>query len=304
MSRPLRLPGPLQRHVEALAGAMLRPAGTPPVDFSRPEGEPALVPPDSVSWAVFKNPVTLFVGGVAAVILELAEPRVRHGVWDHTDFRTDPLARLQRTGLAAMLTVYGPRSAAEAMIAGISRRHAAISGTTPSGLPYRADDPELLKWVHATASYGFLEAWASFVRPVPPSDRDRYYAEAAIGGRLYGVPDPPSSQAELDALFARMAPKLEPSPTIAEFLAIMARVPAFPAPARPLQRLLVRAAISILPPGLAERLELPPGLSPWQRPLVVQAARLADRLALRNAPPAQACRRLGLPEDWVYRRGA
>jgi uncharacterized protein (DUF2236 family) len=33
---------------------------------------------------VFKNPVTLFIGGVGAVLLELAEPRVRDGVWGHS----------------------------------------------------------------------------------------------------------------------------------------------------------------------------------------------------------------------------
>ena len=74
----------------------------PPVDFSAPRGEPALAAPDSVSWQVFKNPVALFIGGVAAVLLELAEPRVRHGVWDHSSFRERPMQRLQRTGLAAM----------------------------------------------------------------------------------------------------------------------------------------------------------------------------------------------------------
>jgi hypothetical protein len=28
----------------------------------------------------------------------------------------------------------------------------------------------------------------------------------------------------------------------------------------------------------------------------------ADRLVLENAPPAQACVRMGLPADWLYRR--
>jgi uncharacterized protein (DUF2236 family) len=41
-------------------------------DFLRPAGESALVSPDSVSWRVFKNQLSLFIGGVAAVILQLA----------------------------------------------------------------------------------------------------------------------------------------------------------------------------------------------------------------------------------------
>ncbi len=39
--------------------------------------------------------------------MELAEPRVRNGVWERTTFRADPIRRLRRTGLAAMVTVYG-----------------------------------------------------------------------------------------------------------------------------------------------------------------------------------------------------
>ena len=119
--------------------------------FAQPEGEPALVPADSVSWRIFKNPVALFVGGVAAVILELAEPSVRTGVWEHSGFRRDPVRRLERTGMAAMVTVYGARSVAEAMIADVVRLHDRVTGATPAGEPYRANDVRLLTWVQATA---------------------------------------------------------------------------------------------------------------------------------------------------------
>src|ERR1700729_4637142 len=124
----------------AARGLIQSPRG-PAVDFTQPKGEPALVAPDSVSWQIFKNPVALFIGGVAAVILELAEPSVRTGVWEHSSFRQDPMYRLQRTGLAAMVTVYGPRSVAEPMIAGVCRMHAAVQGETIAGMPYSAQDP-------------------------------------------------------------------------------------------------------------------------------------------------------------------
>jgi len=68
------------------------PAGR--VDYRRPIGDPGFFGPDSVAWRVHANPVALAVGGVAAVILELAEPRVRSGVWEHSSFRTDPLGRI------------------------------------------------------------------------------------------------------------------------------------------------------------------------------------------------------------------
>ena len=42
-----------------------------------------------------------------------------------------------------MVTTYGARGTAEAMIASVRRIHDR-TGTTPSGEPYRANDPELL----------------------------------------------------------------------------------------------------------------------------------------------------------------
>src|SRR4051812_7704940 len=167
--------------------------GFPSADFTTPAGEPALVPPDSVSWRIFKNPVALVVGGVAAVILELAEPSVRTGVWEHSGFRRDPVRRLERTGMAAMVTVYGARSVAEAMIAGVVRMHDRVTGTTPAGEPYRANDVRLLTWVQATAAFGFIEAYHRYVRPLAPAEIDHAYDEGAPAARLFGVPAPPRS---------------------------------------------------------------------------------------------------------------
>ena len=128
---PLSLPPLLQRRIEHAVARLYEPAGREHEDFTQPAGEAALTAPDSVSWTVFKNPVVLFIGGVAAVVLELAEPRVRTGVWEHSAFREQPLERLRRTALATVVTVYGARSRAEAMIARVTRLHERVAGTTP-----------------------------------------------------------------------------------------------------------------------------------------------------------------------------
>ena len=300
----LYLPPPVRRRVESLAANLLQPSDGPQVDFAAPAGEPALVTPDSVSWQVFKNPATLFIGGVAAVILELAEPRVRTGVWEHTSFRQQPMARLQRTGLAAMMTVYGARTQTEKMIAHVVRLHGAVQGVTPAGTPYRATDTDLLDWVQATASFGFLNAYHVYARALTPGDRDRFYAEGAAAARLYGATGAPMSEAEQQAQFAAMAPRLEASPIVQEFLTIIARVPVLPTPLRRLQSVMVRAAIDLVPATIRQtlQLELTGGLTAGQRWLVTRAARAADRLPLRSGPAVQSCRRLGLPDDYLYRR--
>ena len=97
VTMPIVLPWPLQSSLEAAARALLEPGDRSHIDFSRPIGEAALISPDSVSWRVFKNPLSLFIGGVTAVLMELAEPRVRTGVWEHTTFRLNPIRRLRRT---------------------------------------------------------------------------------------------------------------------------------------------------------------------------------------------------------------
>lgn len=305
-SSPLPLFPPLQRWIEASAQALLQPPGTPSVDFTQPHGEQALTGSDSIAWRVFKNPVALFVGGVAAVILELAEPRVRTGVWEHSSFRSDPVRRLQRTGLAAMVTVYGARSVAEPMIAGVVHRHAGIAGETPAGHAYRANDAVLLTWVQATACFGFAEAYSRYVRPLSAGNFDRLCKEGLPAARLYGALDVPLSRAGLHALFASMQDRLEPSPVIFDFLGIMRDAPVVPAPLRPIQRMLVRAAVDITPGWVRRRLGLTRayGLRAWEAPLVRRLGSLSDTIMLRSGPAVQSCLRLGLPADHLYRSKA
>lgn len=294
----------LKDRLDKAAADYMQPDDMPRFDFTSPAGEAALIPHDSVSWQIFKNPVSLFIGGVTAVILELAEARVRSGVWDHTSFRTDPVPRLKRTGLAAMVTVYAPASRAEAMIAGIRRRHARVTGTADDGRPYNANDTELLDWVQATAGYGFTEAFHRFVRPLSPAERDNSWEGAYPTAVLYGAVGAPRSEAEWQTQLAAMTPKLTPSPIVFEFLDIMRRANAFPAYARPVQLMLIRAAIDLVPPEVATIVGLKPsdGLASWQVPLVKALARAADRIPLRQSPAAQSCVRMGLPADYLYRR--
>lgn len=223
---------------------------------AEPVNFPTLIPSGSVSWRVFKNPVAAFVGGVAAVLLELAEPRVRTGVWEHTTFRTDPLSRMKRTGEATMVTVYGARAEAEKMIAGIRKMHERVRGVTPDGVPYHANDPELLNWVHVTASYGFLEAYAAFVRPVSAAEKDEFYLAGIEAASLYGAVGAPRSDAERREQFKMMLPLLEPSPIIFEFIDIIERTRILPFPLKALQKTVIRAAIDILPDEVRERLDL------------------------------------------------
>jgi uncharacterized protein (DUF2236 family) len=262
--------------------------------YLEPKGDPGFFGPDSITWRVHANPIALAVGGVAAVILELAEPRVRTGVWEHSIFARDPLTRLRRTGEATMITTFGPTAAAQARVDMVTRMHQRVTGTTPEGQAYVAMDPELLGWVHLTAGYGFLNAYRRYADPhLSLADQDRYYAEAVPMGRAFGAPDPSRSAAEAEAGLRAMAPRLVPHPIIGEFLEIIARTSPFGAPGRLLQPLVVEASIDLLPAWVRDQL----GLS--QTPARLAMARPLLRslgMAAQMAPgdiPRQAYARMG-----------
>ena len=302
MLSAFRLPGALQRYLNGTVDAFLNSQQGRPSDFAQPLREEALVPPHSVSWRILKNPIALYVGGTAAVILELAEPAVRAGVWEHTSFRKDPLRRLRRTGLAAMISVYGARSIAEPMIARVVQMHSSVRGTTAAGIHYSASDPRLLTWVHATASFGFVEAYRRYVGPLSTQDLDAYYGEGGPVSRMYGAVDAPRSSAEMQALMDATRPCLVPSPIIFEFLRIMRETPSLPRPLRWMQPMLLRAAVELIPKELRESLGLTAdhGLREHERWLTKWAAASADRIVLPASPAVQSCLRLGLPTNYLY----
>ena len=273
------------------------------IDYAQPPGEPAFLDPDSVHWRIYKNPIALGIGGVAAVLLEFADARIRSGVWDHSTYKADPIGRSKRTGTAAMVGVYGPQSAARRVIQGVGNMHARVSGTTPAGEAYRALDPDLLDWVSATAGYGFLNAYDRFVAPLSADDRLRFHAEAEPIARLYGARRIPRSDAEFLAMMDERAERFEPHPIVEEFLAIIQSGQAAPSVPRPLHRAMARASVSLLPPLVRQRLALGRAydLTPLDRLALRAVGQIADRIAVAGSPPCQASLRLGLPADFLYR---
>jgi uncharacterized protein (DUF2236 family) len=201
-----------------------------------------------------------------------------------------------------MISVYGARSVAEPMIARVVRLHASVEGTTAAGIRYSANDPRLLTWVHATAAFGFAEAYSQYVLPLSTQNLNDFYREGAPVSRLYGAIDAPRSVTEMQALFESTRSRLAPTAIIFEFLRIMRETPAFPRPLRWLQPLLLRAAVELIPEWLRVALSLSEfyGLRGHERRLVKWAGAFADRIVLPTSPAVQSCLRLGLPMTYLY----
>ncbi len=272
------------------------------IDYGQPAGEPAYLHPGSVHWRVYKNPFALAVGGVAAVLLEFADARIRAGVWDHSTFKVDPIGRSKRTGVAAMVGVYGPQSAARRVIQGVTNMHSRVTGTTPSGEAYKALDVELLDWVSATAGYGFLNAYDRFVSPLTEAEKTRFYGEAGPIAQLYGVQYSPKSTADFLLMMEKLAPRFEPHPIVTEFLAIIQSGQAAPGTPKFLHRALARASVSLLPHVVRQKLALGSeyDLTAVDRLALNAAGKLADRIPVPGSAPCQASQRLGLPANFLY----
>ncbi|MFT3809378.1 MAG: oxygenase MpaB family protein [Micropepsaceae bacterium] len=266
------------------------------IDFTAPKGDPGLIGPGSVSWRVSANPIALAVGGIAAVILELAEPRVRAGVWDHSTFKVDPINRMKNTGLAAMTVTYGPTRAAEMMFARVTRMHERVGGLTHEGAPYQAMDDDLLTWVHVTAAWGFLNAYIRYVEPrMTRADQDRYYKEGEIIAKGFGAKWVPTSVDEVNAYMAAMVLKLYANDTIDAFLKLTAETPVYGRLAQGVQRRVVDAAIELVPDDIRRILKLDAKPAKKVRPLLRTLARLAGfALRFANGPQQQACKRMGV----------
>ncbi|MFJ9523199.1 oxygenase MpaB family protein [Kitasatospora sp. NPDC101801] len=200
----------------------------------------------------------MFVGGLAALLLQSLHPVAMAAVADHSGFRGDPWGRLQRTSTFLAVTTFGTAADAQAAVDRVRAVHARIRGTTPQGQPYRADDPHLLGWVHAAQTHCFLRAHQTYGRaPLDPAGRDRYVAEAARVAIALGAEDPPRSEAALDARLTAYLPELAQSVQARSAARFLLLRPPVPVAVLPAYAALAAAAVALLEPQHRRLLGLP-----------------------------------------------
>lgn len=273
------------------------------IDYTQPPGDPGLFGPDSVTWRIHADFPGMLAGGLCALMLQTLHPRALAGVWDHSNFRNDLIGRLRRTTAFVAASSYAPRADAEEMIARVRAIHVQVRGVTADGVPYAADDPELLTWVHVTESLGFLEGYRRYCRPVPQAQADRYYAEVARIAQALGARDVPMCEADLHDYLRTVRPQLRFDARSREVLAVLGAI-RLPVPmAGPSRGLFLGAGAALLPDWALDLLER----GRTQRAGDAVAARgLAAiaplfRLALHDGIAPRACRRMGTGAEALQR---
>jgi uncharacterized protein (DUF2236 family) len=236
-------------------------------------------------------------------MLQTLHPAALAGVWDHSNFRDDLIGRLRRTTNFVAGTSYAPRAEAQQLIERVRRIHSKVRGFTENGEPYRADDPDLLTWVHVTEAYGFLQGYRRYAGQVPRADADRYYDEARRIAESLGAREVPRTEAEVEEYFAGVRGQL-----------------AFTERSRTVLRILQRMKLPVPLPGLSRDIFLGAGaalLPDWAVKLLQRStidklrsqlsARILHMIAplfragLNDGVAQRACRRMGKDAAWVRR---
>lgn len=245
-----------------------------------PASDDALFPPGSVIRRVHGDVTSMMVGGIAALLTQMLHPKALGGVWDHSDVEHDQLGRLRRTARFIAVTTYGHRDSAMAAIAKVKAIHGQVSGTLSDRTEYRATDPWLLAWVHVAGAINFLDGWRRYAEPaMSRADQDRYFAESGEVARLLDADPIPQTRAEAEQLIADFQHELRADGRSRAFRDLVLETPAPSLGEAPVQRLLMNAAVDLMP-EFARRMH---GLSRPMLPPVVRGATFGIASTIRWA---------------------
>jgi uncharacterized protein (DUF2236 family) len=144
--------------------------------------------PQSLVWRVHRDR-SFALAGLRSLMVQALHPLAMAGVAEHSTWQQDPFGRLAATGGYVLTVTYGDTQAAMQAADRVRHVHTFVRGTDPAtGLPYHADDPALLLWVHAGMVDSIVEIVTRYGRPLEAGDADRYVAEMVTFAEIVGVP--------------------------------------------------------------------------------------------------------------------
>lgn len=228
-----------------------RPAGIAAGPHTRDDG---LYGPGSITWRVVAHP-SVGLAGAAAAMIQMLYPPVMHVIDQASGVREDLERRAQRTGDYTATITFGDTATAEHAGEMLRRLHSTRKAVDPeTGRQLRADDPELLNWVHESLTWTMLRSYETYGPGLTPAERDRFVAEQRAAARLVGC-DPDAvagTDAELEAAMAAMEPRLAFSTPCLWFRDMMVP-PSLPrTPGDAVKRLMAHAAVCLMSPTQRE----------------------------------------------------
>lgn len=226
-----------------------------PSGFAEPAGDPGMFGPRSPVWEVHAD-ASMFVGGIRALLYQSLHPLAMAGVAEHSNYKRQPLRRLQRTAAFIRDTTFGNTRLVDAAIAHVRHVHLRVKGIAPNGRPYAASDPALLRWVHCAEIDSFLAAHTCYgAAPLSPARTDRYIDEMAEVAVRLGADWVPRNARQLRGYFHDVRRELVGGRQALETAQWLLNTPAQPGAWLP-QALLNAAAVGLLPAWVRRELRL------------------------------------------------
>lgn len=179
----------IRRELEQLEGCLT-------LARSRAAGEvEGLFGPSSAMWRYTRD-VAVPMVGLRAVMLQIAHPAVASAGVRNSRFREEFLPRAWRTFSSMYCIQFGTLEEAVRSARRVHAMHCRVRGTilpeaskASAGMPYRGNDPALLRWVLATMIESGMMAFDLLLQPLSAAEQERFYQEMRLLGLVLGLPD-------------------------------------------------------------------------------------------------------------------
>ncbi|SDE31801.1 Uncharacterized conserved protein, DUF2236 family [Rhodococcus tukisamuensis] len=125
----------------------------------------------------------MLAAGGRAILLQIANEGVGHGVADHSDFAYRAVDRLRTTMTYIYAVVYGTEAERAAVVRMVNKAHAKVRAEN-----YNAFDPELQLWVAATLYESAVSLYERLFGRLDEANADALYREYAVLGTALQVP--------------------------------------------------------------------------------------------------------------------
>lgn len=212
---------------------------------------------DSMLRRVHREKVVA-LSGPRALLMMAAHPVAFEGFFMATGSLDDPYTRLQRTAQVMDAIAWRSREEADRRTERVRAMHARARGTLPrdagrfpAGTPWAADDPELLLWIVACLVDSALLVYERYVTGLSAAQRDAYWADYRVVGRLFGLRDAdmPATYADFQTYMKDMlrSGDLHVTPTAREVGIDVVLRPPVPLKVRPLVELANFITMGLLP---------------------------------------------------------
>ncbi|WP_460462084.1 oxygenase MpaB family protein [Arthrobacter pigmenti] len=202
----------------------------------------------------------LLLGAGRAILLQIANPAVGHGVANHSDFASRPLDRLQNTMTYVYAVVYGNPEQLTAVRRRVNKAHVPVQRKAGDGpRSYSAFDPQLQLWVVATLYDTAVTVYERVYGTLDEESADRIYQDYAEVGSALQVPQSlwPGDRAAFEAYWNDQLQSLEADDVtrrVACDLLHPTTVPFWLRAGMPLARLITAG---LLPAGVRDSFKLP-----------------------------------------------